>query len=673
VKKRRPRRRQERPAAPRGHLWLVPAVVVVTFLAFAPAPHNQFVDWDDVDNFTGNPSYRGLGWTQLKWMWTSALLGHYVPVTWMSLGMDYLVWGMNPAGYHLTSLLLHCAGAAVFALVALRLLSAPGVAADGEHALARPLAAAFAALLFAVHPLRAESVAWVTERRDVLSGLFFLLAIWAYLRDADVAPAAGSHWRMWYWVSLGCFVLALLAKAITVTLPLVLIVLDVYPLRQLGQPAGGWWSPAARRRWAEKVPFVLASAVVVAIAFRVAPSMMGMARIGVVERLAISAYGLVFHLWKTILPLGLAPFYALKTPVVPVSMPYLLCALVVGTITVLAVFWRRRWPALTAGWLVYVVTLLPVSGIFQNGPQITADRYSYLPSLAVAVIAAAGTLVAWRAWRQRWRRATFLVVPAVGALTLTILSALTWMQVGIWRDTERLWTYTVAVAPSSEAYEHLGYLRRQQRRWDEMNDYYRRAAALRPDSIDVQVNWGIALVQAGRLGEAIEHFRDALRIEPGSATPHYHWGNALLSAGSSEEAIVHFREAVRADPAAADAYNNWGRALAQQGKWQEAIAQYREALRIRPHSVPHYNWGNAAFAAGALEEAIQHYREAIRIDPNAAEVYNNWGRALAQQGKWEEAIVRYREALRIRPDYRVASANLEHALSQTDKTRSLRP
>jgi protein O-mannosyl-transferase len=637
----------------------VPTVVVVTFLAFAPTLHNQFVDWDDVDNFTSNPSYRGLGWSQLRWMWTSALLGHYVPVTWMSLGMDYLVWGMSPAGYHLTSLLLHCAGAGVFALVARRLLSAAGAVADGEPALARPLAAAFAALLFAVHPLRVESVAWVTERRDVLSGLFFLLAIWAYLRDADVAPAAVSRWRTWYWVSLGCFVLALFAKAITVTLPLVLVVLDVYPLR--------------RRRWAEKVPFVLASAIVAGITFRVAPSLIGMARIGIVERLAISAYGLVFHLWKTILPLGLAPFYALKTPVMPLSRPYLVCALVIGTITVLAVLWRRRWPALAAGWVVYVVTLLPVSGLFQNGPQLTADRYSYLPSLAVAIVAAAGALLAWRAGRRRWPRATSLAVPGVGALALTVLSALTWTQVGIWHDTERLWTYAVAVAPSSEAYEHLGYLRRQQRRWDEMNDHYRRAAALRPDSIDVQVNWAIALAQAGQLGEAIEHFRDAVRLEPGSATPHYHWGNALLSAGFAEEAIVQFRETVRADPTAADAYNDWGRALAQLGKWQEAIAQYREALRIRPHSAPHYNWGNAAFAAGALDEAIQQYREATRIDPTAAEVYNNWGRVLAQQGNWEEAIVRYREALRIRPDYRLASANLEHALAQADRTRVPRP
>ncbi len=672
MKKGRQRRRQPRPSAPRGHWWLVASVVVGTFLAFTPALQNQFVDWDDVDNFTDNPSYRGLGWTQLRWMWTSALLGHYVPVTWMSLGTDYLVWGMDPVGYHLTSVLLHCAGAAVLALVARRLFAARG-AADEDHPLARPLGAAFAALLFAVHPLRVESVAWITERRDVLSGLFFLLAIWAYLRDADGAPATHPRRRTWYWVALGCFVLALLAKAITVTLPLVLVVLDVYPLRRLGPAAGGWWSSAARRRWVEKVPFVVASALASGLAFSVAPSLVGIVRVGLVDRLAISLYGLVFHLEKTVLPLRLAPFYPLTTPVAPAHWPYLLCAAVVVAITALAILGRQRWPALTAGWVVYVITLLPVSGVFQNGPQITADRYSYLPSLAVAVVSATGGLAGWRACKRRWGSMTARVVPGVAVLALTILSALTWLQVGIWRDTERLWTHAVAVAPSSQAHEHLGFLRRQQGRWDEMNEHYRQAAALRPDSIDVQVHWGIALARAGRLDDAGDHFREALRIAPGSGVPHYHWGNALMGTGAFDEAIVHFREAARAEPTAADAHTNWGRALAQQGKWPEAIAQYREALRIRPHSVPHFNWGNALLASGAIDEAIQQYREAVHIDPDAAEAYNNWGRALAQQGKWDEAIARYRDALRIRPNYRVAAANLDYALAQVDRTRAPRP
>ena len=648
--------------------WIVVCVAVTTFVAFAPSLQNHFVDWDDPDNFITNPYYRGLGWTQLRWMWTTVLLGHYVPVTWMTLGLDYLTWGMNPAGYHLTNVLLHSANATLVYLVALRLLRAAIPVAMTVDLLAWRLSAAFAALLFAVHPLRVESVAWVTERRDVLSGLFYLLALWAYLRDAEVAIDVSIRRRLWYWVSLGCFLLALLSKAITVTLPIVLIVLDVYPLRRLGGDAGGWWSPRARRRWAEKVPFVLASAAVIPVALVAARSganLVSMAVLGVSDRVAISLYGLVFCLWKTLLPLELSPFYALKTPIVPLSAPYLVSGIVVAVVTALAILVRRRWPALGVAWLVYVVTLVPVSGIFQNGPQISADRYSYLPSLPWAMVAGAGVLAGWRAWRGPERsRSIAFVTTGAAALVVTVLVALTWKQVAVWHDPERLWSHALAIAPSSEVHSHLGYVRRQQGRLDEAIEHYRTASSMRPGAADLQIYWGNTLALQGMLGAAFDRYREALRLMPDSAVPHNHWGNALLGAGRPEEAIAHYREAVRIDPTNAEAQNSWGRALAQQGKWEEAIAKYREALRLRPHSVPHYNWGNALFAAGRLEEAISHYRETVRIDPNAAEAYNNWGRALAQQGKWEEAITRYREALRIKPNYPLASSNLDQALSR---------
>jgi len=648
--------------------WIVAGVAVTTFITFAPCVLNEFVDWDDPDNFLTNPFYRGLGWTQLGWMWTTFLLGHYVPVAWMTLGLDYLAWGMNPAGYHLTNVLLHSANAAVLYLVALRLLRAATPAATKGDLPAWRLSAAFAALLFAVHPLRVESVAWVTERRDVLSGLFYLLAVWAYLRDAEVASDGDIRRRPWYWVSLGCFVPALLSKAITVTLPIVLIVLDVYPLRRPGGDAGGWWSPGARRRWAEKVPFVLASAAVIPIALvaaRSGASLLPMAGFGILERLAISLYGLAFYLWKTVVPLGLSPFYALKSPIVPLSEPYLVSGFVVAVITALAILLRRRWPAVGAVWTVYVVTLLPVSGIFQNGPQISADRYSYLPSLSWAVLTGAGVLACWRGWTGREHsRAIAFVTTGAAAAVVTVLAVLTWQQVGVWRDPERLWSHALAIAPSSVVHEHLGYVRRQQGRLAEAIEHYRTASSLRPGSARNQIYWGNALAQQGVLGAAIDRYREALRLTPDSSVPHYHWGNALLAAGQPDEAVSHYREAVRLDPSDAEAYNSWGRALAQQGKWEEAIAKYREALRLKPHSVPHYNWGNALFAAGRLEEAISQYRETVGIDPNSAEAYNNWGRALAQQGKWEEAIAKYREALRLKPNYPLASANLEQALSR---------
>src|SRR5438034_977960 len=242
----------------RWRRWLVPVLIaVVTFAAFLPTLQNQFVNWDDPRNFLENPHYRGLGWTHLRWMWTTHL-GHYIPLTWMTLGLDYLLWGMNPVGYHLTSLLLHAANAVVFFFVGCRILTlALPAPSERGHA----LTAGFAALVFAIHPLRVESVAWVTERRDVLSGLFYLLTILVYLRDCE----RGARGRGWCWVSVGLFACALLSKSMVVNLPIVLLILDVYPLRRLGG-AIGWWGEPARRVYVEKIPFVLLATAAAAIA-----------------------------------------------------------------------------------------------------------------------------------------------------------------------------------------------------------------------------------------------------------------------------------------------------------------------------------------------------------------------------------------------------------------------
>jgi protein O-mannosyl-transferase len=670
---RRPNRRAEPSSVRSLQPWILLGVAGATFIGFASSLNHGFVDWDDVENFVTNPHYRGLGWAQLRWMWTTVLLGHYIPVSWMTLGADYLAWGMNPTGYHLTNVLFHSANAAVFYLVAQRLIQRSMLDAATAYPLAWRLSAALAALLFAVHPLRVESVAWVTERRDVLSGFCYLLAVWAYLRDAEAPIDKRLRQRPWYWVSLACFVLALLSKAITVTLPMVLVVLDIYPLRRIGRSTDGWWSGPARRRWAEKVPFILASALVTPVALFAARSdanLLSVAHVGLFERLAISLYGLAFYLGKTVVPLDLSPFYPLRRPIQPLTAPYLLSGGVVVVITAFVILVRRRWPALGAVWLVYVVTLLPVSGVFQNGAQISADRYSYLPSLSLALLTGAAALGAWRAWNGRQGgRVPGLCLIGGGALLVTTLTLLTWSQVGIWRDAERLWTHALALAPSSVAHLSLGNVRRQQARWAEANEHYRQASAIRPDAPEIPIQWGIALAQQGRLAEASERFSLAVRLRPEGGAAHYNWGNALLAARDFEGAIAHYREAVRLEPQGAETYTNWGRALAMQGKREEAIAKYREALRIKPLSVPHYNWGNALFAAGDFDGAIAHYREAVRLDPDAAEAYNNWGMALARQARWEEAIVRYREALGRRPDYPLASANLDRALLESANAR----
>src|SRR5437773_1918820 len=246
--------------APGWVLWLVPVLIaLVTVAAFLPALQNQFVSWDDDENFLDNPHYRGLGWSPLRWMWTTHQ-SHYITLTWMTLGLDYLLWGMNPFGYHLTSLLLHAANAVLFFFVVRRLLTR-ALPSSSERGHALTVSAGVAALVFAIHPLRVESVAWVTERRDVLSGLFYLLTLLVYLRACE----RGERGRGWYWLSVAAFVCALLSKSMVVNLPIVLLILDVYPLRRLGG-AVGWWSEPARRVCVVTFPTGLLAAAAMAIA-----------------------------------------------------------------------------------------------------------------------------------------------------------------------------------------------------------------------------------------------------------------------------------------------------------------------------------------------------------------------------------------------------------------------
>src|SRR3989475_11994697 len=280
--------------APGWVLWLVPVLIaLVTVAAFLPAFQSQFVSWDDAENFLDNPHYRGLGWSQLHWMWTTHL-GHYIPLTWITLGLDYLLWGMNPVGYHLTSLLLHAANAVVFFFVVRRILTL-ALPSPSERGHALTVSAGFAALVFAIHPLRVESVAWATERRDVLYGLFYLLTILLHLRASD----RGARGRGWYWGTVGLFACALLSKAMAVSVPVVLLILDVYPLRRLGGSTG-WGSEPARRVYVQKVPFGLPAAAASAIAVMAQLSVhvaASLDHLSMLARLAISAYRVRFYLW----------------------------------------------------------------------------------------------------------------------------------------------------------------------------------------------------------------------------------------------------------------------------------------------------------------------------------------------------------------------------------------
>ncbi len=527
--------------------WPIPVIVVLlTVGAFLPALQNGFVSFDDDNNFLLNPHYRGLGLDELRWMFTAFHMGHYIPMTWLTLGLDYVLWGMDPAGYHLTNLLLHVATALAFYFLTSQLLRLATRSVGEDKALW--VGAAFAALFFAVHPLRVESVAWITERRDVLSGLFYVLTILAYLRASD-RVGRGARW---YWVSVVLFACALLSKSMAVSLPVVLLILDVYPLRRLGGPTG-WWNASTRQVYTEKIPFVLLTVVASAVAFAAlshSPAMASLEKMSPLARLSISGFGLGFYLWKTVAPLNLSPIYPLSIK----STTFIFLALIFMVLTFAL---RHRLPGLLAALLAYVVILLPVIGIFQNGPQIAADRYTYISCLGWAILAGAGIFYCWRPLvRRRIGVRTFVFINGVAVVVVVGLGGLTWKQAQVWKDSESLWRHTISVVPESK-----------------MGHY----------------NLGNEMVRQGELGEAIKHLRQVLRINPAFAQAHNNLGVALFKGGKLTEAAEHFCQSLRLGYA--QAQKNLTVALAKRGEKEDAVKHCREPQRnmqLRPAaSAPH--------------------------------------------------------------------------------------
>jgi tetratricopeptide (TPR) repeat protein len=549
-------------------------VVLVTFAVFFPTLQAGFLDWDEDPLLIKNFAYRGLGLTQLRWMLTTTRMGHYMPVSWISYGWDYALWGMKPFGYHLTNLLVHCASAAVFFLIALRLLEAarPGAAAGRSRWLT--VGAITAALLWAVHPLRVESVAWITERRDVLSGLFVLLAVLAYL--AYCRPEAlGFTRRRLYWLSLGCFALALGSKGMAATLPAVLLLLDVYPLRRIGDQA------SARRVLIEKIPFALLALAATVVGFWAVVRGGGMtplSQLGWIERIAISLYALGFYLLKTVWPTGLSPLYALPAPLDPAAWRFLLSGVVILSITSAAVALRRCWPALLTAWVSYIVILLPVVGLAHNGYQIAADRYTYLPSLGLALLAG-GIVTSLGLAIGRAR----ILPAAVAALAVTAFGVATWKQTEHWHDGVTLWRHAVALDPASGiAHANLGGELIHQGRTAEAAREFEKAIVLRPNYPEAHLFLGVLRAQGGEVAAADAEFRRALELRPGLADAQNNLGVSLARAGRLAEALGHFERAASLDPDSADFRNNLGLALAQLGRLAEAQAQFEAAVRLKP-------------------------------------------------------------------------------------------
>ncbi len=590
-------------------------LIVIVFSIYFQVQNHEFVNFDDDSYVTANPYVQdGLSINSLAWSFTfNKFDGHWHPLTWQSHMLDYEIAGLSSAWHHMTNVFIHLLNALLLFFVLKKITG--GI-----------WQSAFVAALFAAHPLNVESVAWVAERKNVLSTFFWILTIGCYAGYSK-RPGAGR-----YAACLGVYLLGLMAKPMLVTLPFVLLLLDYWPLGRLriGQFFRNSSSPnglPAFRLILEKIPFFIlagASCVVTYIAMQRDGILGTFEQYSLGGRISNALVTYVVYLVKMIWPSGLAVIYPHPgfIPLWQAAGAFLVLLIMCFT----AFLTIRSRPYIVVGWLWYLGTLVPVIGLVQVGLVSRADRHTYVPLIGIFIVVAWFSADLSAQWRYRKK-----VLSAVSAIVLIFLMTVAWMQVDRWSNSVSLWQHVLSVTERNHVAHNC---------------------------------LGVALAQQGSITEASTHFREVLKIKPDKDVTHNNLGKILTMQGKNDEAMQHFTEALRINPGNINARNNLAIALAGQGKTAEAINHFKTALQIEPDNAEtHNNLGIALSMQGTLSEAVMHYTEALRINPGYAEAHYNLGVDLAALGRIEEAIVHYREALIIRPDYIKARKSLGEALA----------
>lgn len=626
------------------------AIFILTFAAYAPAIRGGLI-WNDPDYVT-RPELQPLGGLRRIWFEVGATEQYY-PVLHSAFWLEHRLWGDAPAGYHALNVDLHALSACVFALVLIEL----GISGR---------VAWLAGACFALHPVEAESVAWISEQKNTLSTVFYLLAALAYLRGrrAAAAPDAAGRprpGRLHYGVATGLFVLALLSKSVTATLPAALLV--VLAWRQGGL---GW-----RRDVRPLLPwFGLGAAVGLFTAWvegTYAGAQGSLFSLGPVGRCLVAGRAIFFYLGKLLWPAHLSFIYPRWSVSAAEPLQWLPLAGALALTGVLA--WRsfgppgkRRpaWRAALCAWLFFVGSLFPTLGFFNVYAFVfsyVADHWQYLASLGILALAASAVPALGRA--GFW---------AAGGV-LALLGCLTFRQCGQYRDLETLYRTTLARNPNAwMVNSNLASLLLQQGHPAEAIPLFRRAEELAPTFPEIPFNLGDALMAAGRVQEAIGAYQEALRLRPDYALVHANLGSALLSLGRPAEAIPHFQEALKVFPGLANVRDSLGYALERTGRLEEAMAEYRRSIAIDPKAWEvHYRLANDLGNLGRYAEAAAEYRRALSANPQSAEAHANLGLALANLGRYPEAEAEIAEALRLRPGYAAARAYLGVALAQSGR------
>ncbi len=591
----RPRKSRRHPGG--SWLWVV---ALLSIAVHAPSLGGAFLDWDDEAMFVDHAGWRGLAPSNLAWMFSTIHMAHYMPVTWLTCGLDWVLWGLDPRGYHLTSVLFHAGAAAVWWAVFRRLVLAAAPRVEPRVA---SLAAAVGALFWSLGPLRVESVAWITERRDVVSGLFAASVVLFWLRSLD---AGRSSARSKTTCSI-LFALALLSKTSAMMLPAALLVLDGYPLRRVDL---GW-----RQLLGEKRDLFVLAGLGAFVAWlgqaRTPEALTSWDVLDLTQRVALAGYAWIFYAWKTFVPHGLSPLVPLDTELAPLAAPYSIAWACALAVTAALVLLRRRAPAALATWVAYTVLVAPVLGFSHAGWHQVADRYAYLPGVAFGALVAGG--YAWLSLRGRAR------IAATGALIALVgCAALSVRQTGYWKDSETLWT---------------------------------RVARTRPERSVGHHRLGVARLRAGDSAaavEALERAADAHRSAR-ELDPRYDLARALLAAGDETRAVSALAELLAESPTHPGALLLQEALLLRSGRRDAATELYDRALAADP----------TFQAAGERRDSLR----AGRVDSSYVETQKRTARGLLDTSHPVAAEYYLRNALALSPDDAEARALLATSLA----------
>jgi tetratricopeptide (TPR) repeat protein len=635
-------------------------VALITFAVYLASLQNEFIaEWDDGEYVLNNPYIRSINLAFLRWAFFDFHASNWHPLTWISHAIDYAVWGANPLGHHLTSVILHAVNTFLVVVLIMRLQEvATGTTPSGqetsvldEHGML--ITAGVTGLLFGLHPVHVESVAWIAERKDLLCALFFLLSIAGYVKYVTVIGnepidqgVRTRYVKKEYLLSIGFFILALMSKPMAVSLPVVLMILDWYPFRRLRSVKTAWILLV------EKLPFItfsLISSVLTVLAQRAGGAIIEIQALPLPSRLLVAAQSLLMYLWKMAVPRDLIPYYPYPKNISFASLEFLFAiALVIG-ITIFCIIIAKRHRLGLAVWGYYVVTLLPVIGIVQVGSQSMADRYTYLPSLAPFLAMGSLILLIEQYLRtlKQWTLIGKNVFAVVAIFAVFSLSYLTYKQMGIWRSSLSLWSYVIA-RESTEvpiAYLHRAVAFDQLGQFENAIKDYNMAIALNSEYYQAYNNRGVVLEKLGQFENALKDYNMAIALNSSQDQAYNNRGVVLEKLGQFENAIKDYNMAITLNPSNYEAYDNLGVVYGNMGFIDKAIENFNKSLAVNPNDYNAYNSrGLLYFSLGLYDRALNDFNRTLELEPYFGQAYLNRGNLLLIIGKKEHALADLRRA-----------------------------